>query len=69
MSEQHLDRDKEDEDGSLVGGALPVAPLERVRQVVLGRPEVVVEHVLAADIELIGHLFRLRVSEMLRCFV
>ena len=63
MTEQHFDRDEEDEDGSLVGGALPVAVLKRVRQVVLGWTEVVVEHVLAADVELVRHLLGLRVPE------
>ena len=56
VSEQHLDRDEVNEDRALVAGALTVAVLECVGQVVLGRSEVVVEHVLAAHVELVRHL-------------
>ena len=55
-AEQHLDGHEVDEDGALVGRAVPVAVLEGVAQVALGGAEVVVEHVLAAHVVLVRHL-------------
>ncbi len=63
VAKEHLDGNEIDENGAFVARAFPVAMLECVGQVVFGRPEVVVEHVLASDIKFVRHLLRFWIPE------
>ena len=63
MPQEHLDRDKIDENGPFVLSALAVTVFKSVSQVVFGRLEIVVEHVFPPDIELVCDLLRLGIPE------